>query len=1608
MELKQVRCTTCGFPMEIDITAKQHTCGACGNSFISNIAQKLSENQNADIDVLKNSRINLDRSISSNDLNAILHFTNLILGMIPEDFIGLYYNAYAASKLTNPKALHSFLKKHDYEATDEDIQEVIEHLAQYSDLRDRKLVIEFVNKISPLTIDRVNTVFNKRIQKENDYAVVKRDIFICHRSTDKEEALRVLDTLESDGYTCWISYRNLRPDDNENYWKNIEQAIKHCDIFLVVSSQDAMLSKDVQTEIQIASERKMKRLEYKIDNAIHTTLFKHFFNGLKWVNAIGQDGLEELKLRVYDLSHVKTLSESKKIEVAEPLSPQTNIEGLIKRAYFEVSMGKYEEALQNVDKIFDIDIENADAWIIKLLIAEELLTIEGFYENLKKASHTYFDELMQSEAYQALTRFNSSHEVVKRINEYRSQAKERYAEEQRLEEEQRINRIKKEKEQALNGGNTTLLERLAGEYREPVKDSFYLTLIRFNIYSLYRLKDLCSTYEDLDEMKRLFEHPDIKDNLDDDIIKSFYEKHLETQKSFEAHLQEQASLKEEEQARLSQEIEIAINEKDFVKASEVYKGHHELLKDSPRNYLWAFCLKYKVSSINELAERSMSIHDKRGLLKDELINQFSSEEIALLQPILDVFSQEVKEYDLEQLELTKLRNKKRLKIASILVVFIGLIISGIVGVANAQVHIDTSQTSTYGAFIPESIPNHELPFELPIPTRSGHTFLGWYENRDFSGDPVEVISPGLFKSYQLHAKWEVNRYRINFMNENLEIFKSIDLEYESFIPTDIVGPEKMGHSFIGWEPELPIRMEARDKVFVAIYIVNSYSITFNTHGGTQLTARDFGYNWLIFSSTFITQKEGHTFMGWYLDEDYKTPLSYHRMPAYNLMLNAKWELNSYDLEFRTHDGTIFKKVLEFGSDLTDIELPNDLTREGYTFTGWSEKLPDTMPSRPITINAQWEKNSYSLTIKDKEGNILHDEMVEFGRNLTEEFLLSIFDKEGHTFLDWDGEKPDSMPASDLTLTTKWQINMYTLVLENYDGSELFSDNFEYNAELSQIELPSDLTREGHTFEGWSAEIPDTMPASDLTIVTQWQINSYALVIEDYDGTVLFSGIFDFSDELSHIELPTDLTREGHAYLGLNGELPNTMPARDLTLTTQWQTISYTLTTNIIAGLSEVIIGDFRSAGLTSEGQVFTWGNNSYGQLGDGTTTNRLYPTNITSYFNLDHGERVVSLSLGSSHSIALTSEGRVFTWGRNNHGQLGDGTTIQRLTPTEITNSFNLGLSEKIIALSLGNSHSIALTSEGQVFTWGRNGEGQLGDGTIGDRLIPINITNNFNIGPGERIIAISLGSFHSSALTTEGRIFTWGLNRDGRLGDGTVLDRLNPTDITSSFNLDNGGAIISISMGGSHSSALTTEGRVFTWGLNSNGRLGDGTTTNRLTPTNITDLFFLSHGEKIVSVNLGAFHSAALTTEGRVFTWGLNRHGRLGDGTTVDKFNPIDITNGFNINQEETIICLSLGNSHSSALTSDNRFFAWGLNNEGQLGDGTTTIQLKPIEITLDVSYKISKHQLDFGSPFEEMTRSDYLFSGWYLDEALTNQLDFDTMPAEDLVLYGRWIPVD
>ena len=386
-------------------------------------------------------------------------------------------------------------------------------------------------------------------------------------------------------------------------------------------------------------------------------------------------------------------------------------------------------------------------------------------------------------------------------------------------------------------------------------------------------------------------------------------------------------------------------------------------------------------------------------------------------------------------------------------------------------------------------------------------------------------------------------------------------------------------------------------------------------------------------------------------------------------------------------------------------------------------------------------------------------------------------------------------------------------------------------------------------------------------------------------------------------------------------------------------------------IKKVSLGrDRNSAALTIEGNLYIWGDNHFGQIGDGTTIDRLLPTKINDYLSLVYGEDIIDISLSGSHSMALTSKGRVFTWGYNGGGILGYGHSDYDAhpNPTEITHQFTLNEEEVIEKVVSGHLYSIVLTSESRMLIWGSNSRGELGIGTSDhdDHFSPIDITSHFSLGFDEVIVDVLAGDSHTAVITSEGRIFTWGYNTYGNLGDGTTTDKNTPTDITNHFSLFPGEKIVKASVYSKHSAAVTSLGRVFTWGYNAYGQLGDGTTETRLLPIEITNQINISMEDKIINVQVGNGYSGVITSEGRIFTWGLNSSGKLGDGTHVNKSIPTEITFQFNLNEGEFFKDLILAEYDSSAVTSEGRIFTWGENSNGQLGDGTTETRISPIEI--------------------------------------------------------------
>jgi alpha-tubulin suppressor-like RCC1 family protein len=305
---------------------------------------------------------------------------------------------------------------------------------------------------------------------------------------------------------------------------------------------------------------------------------------------------------------------------------------------------------------------------------------------------------------------------------------------------------------------------------------------------------------------------------------------------------------------------------------------------------------------------------------------------------------------------------------------------------------------------------------------------------------------------------------------------------------------------------------------------------------------------------------------------------------------------------------------------------------------------------------------------------------------------------------------------------------------------------------------------------------------------------------------------------------------------------------------------------------------------------------------------------------------VASVSVNRGFACALMTAGGVKCWGGNNYGQLGDGTTTGRTTPVDV-----VGLSSGAAAVSAGYFHACAVTTAGGVKCWGNNNSGQLGDGTTTNRLTPADV-----VGLSSGVAAVSAGTYYTCALMITGGVKCWGLNNSGQLGDGTTTNKPTPVDVVG---LSSG--VADVSAGYRHTCVLMETGGVKCWGLNDRGQVGDGSTTTRLTPV---DVWPLSSGVAAVSAgnSMISSHTCALMEAGGVKCWGGNIYGALGDGTTTDKFTPVDVAG-----LSSGVANISAGAEYSCVVTTAGSIMCWGDNEYGQLGDGTTTTRLTPVTVS-------------------------------------------------------------
>ena len=416
---------------------------------------------------------------------------------------------------------------------------------------------------------------------------------------------------------------------------------------------------------------------------------------------------------------------------------------------------------------------------------------------------------------------------------------------------------------------------------------------------------------------------------------------------------------------------------------------------------------------------------------------------------------------------------------------------------------------------------------------------------------LEVLNPGTLGSDGLKVvTLDLGGGKLGNSSEDIQIIVKTGSEFTVPASDGLTRPDGNTGSYFMWlgsngklyAPGASVPADVTE--LTVQWTAPTYAVTLNTNGGTinngNVTECTYGVGATL--PTDVT-RTGYTFKGWYYNENLTgSPVTaIGDTETGNKEYWAKWEINQYTVTVKPENGEADITITQdYG---TPITAPADPIREGYTFIGWDRDIPKTMPAENITVTAQWEINQYTITFDTNGGSEIAPITQDYGTEITAPDNPT---RKGYTFKGWDKEIPETMPAENITVTAQWEINRYTITFDTAGGSEIAPITQDYG---TNITAPANPTRKGYTFKGWDKEIPETMPAENITVKAQWEINQYTIAFVTNGGSEIAPITQDYGTKIT---APADPTREGYTFIGWDKAIPTTMPAENITVTAQWK------------------------------------------------------------------------------------------------------------------------------------------------------------------------------------------------------------------------------------------------------------------------------------------------------------------------------------------------------------------------------------------------------------------------------------------------------------------------
>ena len=716
-----------------------------------------------------------------------------------------------------------------------------------------------------------------------------------------------------------------------------------------------------------------------------------------------------------------------------------------------------------------------------------------------------------------------------------------------------------------------------------------------------------------------------------------------------------------------------------------------------------------------------------------------------------------------------------------------------------------------------------------------------------------------------------------------------------------------------------------------------------------------------------------------------------------------------------------------GSDVTSViliedevfNLPSDPVRAGYTFKGWyleeSLTTPFTVEAalllelETLEVFASWQINRYTLTFNSNEGSVVDSITKDFNASVT---APNNPIRVGYTFDGWYNDQAlsarytfSTMPANNQTLYAKWLINPYTITFNSNGGSSLSNETYDYNETVVAPNIP---LREGYTFDGWYADeslntkyVFDTMPASNLNLYAKWTIKTLTMSFESNGGSSVLPITSEFESQVLAPESPTKV---GHTFKGWYKEaslstiytFPNMMTSENITLYAKFDVNPYQIhiLSEGFVTFKEVVTGNAFSAGISTSGDVYTWGFGGGGRLGTGNTVNMLTPVKVN--LPLLEGETPSSLYLTQHGVTVLTSHNRVMGWGGtadynlqlNGQFNLSPVVLAMNLNPSEIILDM-LNTSDAGVMLALTNMRLLA---------WGRNTNGQVGLPARTSAPVQYESIQEVPLTfleDNETITKIYGNSSVTLLLTDKGSVYFSGTFLSTGLTSNTFtkvnIDVLNPNESIKDILLSQNYVVY-----------LTTENRLIGIGIG----IGDGTDTFYNTYQVLN--YNLLPNETIVTLRGGFRSSSFLTSLGHFYTLGEGyaTGSGISDGTTK-VLSPVNITQRLALEPEDVILSFSSGNGGGVISTKNGYLISYG-NGFGS-ATGLTTNLASPVKASRipGVTDLLSPMTVLYNETIVLPTppvKNGYVFEGWYSDSAYTIPFTMTTMPANGITIYGKY----